>query len=96
MAYFPPDLLKCVAFLGYKDQAGKFHFAGSAFWVSRITAGWQVHTIHRLPGGSSCYQEEIEANDFREKKANVIRVGDTTPQPNVTVGTVTFTNEQKE
>lgn len=35
MAYFPPDLLKCVIFLGYKDQAGKFHFAGSAFWVSR-------------------------------------------------------------
>lgn len=35
MAYFPPDLLKCVAFLGYKDQVGEFHFAGSAFWVSR-------------------------------------------------------------
>jgi hypothetical protein len=35
VAYFPPDLLKCVVFLGYKDQAGKFHFAGSAFWVSR-------------------------------------------------------------
>jgi hypothetical protein len=35
LAYFPPDLLKCVAFLGYKDQVGEFHFAGSAFWVSR-------------------------------------------------------------
>ena len=35
MAYFPPDLLKCVAFLGYKDQGEEFHFAGSAFWVSR-------------------------------------------------------------
>jgi len=35
VAYFPPDLLKCVAFIGYKDQTGKFHFAGSAFWVSR-------------------------------------------------------------
>ena len=35
LAYFPPDLLKCVVFLGYKDQDGKFHFAGSAFWVSR-------------------------------------------------------------
>lgn len=30
MAYFPPDLLKCVVFLGYKDQHRKFHFAGSA------------------------------------------------------------------
>jgi hypothetical protein len=35
MAYFPAELLKCVAFIGYKDGAGKFHFAGSAFWVSR-------------------------------------------------------------
>ncbi|HEY1660105.1 MAG TPA: hypothetical protein VGG14_17270 [Candidatus Sulfotelmatobacter sp.] len=41
-------------------------------------------------------QEEIEANDFRERKANVISVGDATPQPNVTVGTVTFTSDQKE
>jgi hypothetical protein len=35
MAYFPAELLKCVVFLGYKDQDEKFHFAGSAFWVSR-------------------------------------------------------------
>ena len=35
MAYFPAELLKWVAFLGYKDQDGKFCFAGSAFWVSR-------------------------------------------------------------
>jgi hypothetical protein len=35
VAYFPPDLLKCVTFLGYKDQAGEFYFAGSAFWLSR-------------------------------------------------------------
>jgi hypothetical protein len=35
VAYFPAELLKCVAFLGYKDQDGKFCFAGSAFWVSR-------------------------------------------------------------
>jgi hypothetical protein len=35
VAYFPAELLKCVAFLGYKDEDGKFHFAGSAFWVSR-------------------------------------------------------------
>ena len=41
-------------------------------------------------------QEEIEANDFRERKANVISVGDTTPQPNVTIGKTTFTNNQKE
>jgi hypothetical protein len=41
-------------------------------------------------------QEEIEANDFHERKANVISVGDTTPQPNVTIGKTTFTNNQKE
>ena len=41
-------------------------------------------------------QEEIEANDFREKKGKVIRVGDTTPQPNVTIGKMTVTNDQKE
>lgn len=35
MAYFPAELLKCVVFLAYKDQEGKPHFAGSAFWVSR-------------------------------------------------------------
>lgn len=35
MPYFPAELLKCVAFIGYKDGAGEFHFAGSAFWVSR-------------------------------------------------------------
>jgi hypothetical protein len=35
MAYFPPELLKCVAFVGYKDQYGEHHFAGSGFWVSR-------------------------------------------------------------
>jgi hypothetical protein len=25
-----------VVFLGYKDQDGEYHFAGSAFWVSRL------------------------------------------------------------
>lgn len=38
MAFFPPELLKCVVFLGYKDQLSNFHYAGSAFWVSRIVA----------------------------------------------------------
>jgi hypothetical protein len=38
----------------------------------------------------------MEANDFREKTGKVIRVGDATPQPNVTVGTVTFASKQKE
>ncbi len=35
MAHFPPNLLKCVVFLGYKDQRENYHFAGSAFWISR-------------------------------------------------------------
>lgn len=35
LAYFPNELLKCVAFVGYKDQREKYHFAGSGFWVSR-------------------------------------------------------------
>jgi hypothetical protein len=35
LAYFPPALLKCVVFLGYKNSVGKYHFAGSAFWISR-------------------------------------------------------------
>jgi hypothetical protein len=35
MAYIPPELLKCVVFIGYRDQAGEYHFAGSGFWVSR-------------------------------------------------------------
>jgi hypothetical protein len=32
---FPPELLKCVVFLGYKDQDGKHHLVGSGFWLSR-------------------------------------------------------------
>lgn len=39
MAYFPPQLLKCVVFIGYRDQDGEYHFAGSGFWVSRSGPG---------------------------------------------------------
>jgi hypothetical protein len=35
LAYVPVELLKCVVFLGYKDQSDQFRVAGSAFWVSR-------------------------------------------------------------
>jgi len=35
MAYFPDQLRKCVAFVGSKDESGKYHFAGSGFWVAR-------------------------------------------------------------
>jgi hypothetical protein len=35
LAYFPDELLKCVAFVGYKDGDGKYHLAGSGFWISR-------------------------------------------------------------
>lgn len=35
MAYFPDEILKCVTFLGYKDQRGDFTLAGSGFWVTR-------------------------------------------------------------
>jgi hypothetical protein len=45
---------------------------------------------------SNTPQAEIETYDFREKKANVIRMGDATAQPNVTIGKVTFTTQQKE
>jgi len=44
--------------------------------------------IHEVLTGFAS-EEEIEANDVRRrKKAQVIRVGDTTPQPNVTIGKV--------
>jgi hypothetical protein len=36
MAYVPPELLKCVVFLGYVNQKNEEKLAGSAFWVSRI------------------------------------------------------------
>jgi ribose 5-phosphate isomerase RpiB len=57
-----------------------------------------VIPAEKIQGALAGYanQEEIEANDFRERKANVISVGDATPQPNVTVGTATFTSDQKE
>lgn len=35
MAYFPEELLKCVTFVGYKDQHGEHHLSGSGFWVTR-------------------------------------------------------------
>jgi hypothetical protein len=35
LAYFPDELLKCVAFVGYRDVSGKYHLAGSGFWISR-------------------------------------------------------------
>ncbi len=35
MAYFPDELLKCVAFVGYKNGNGTYQLAGSGFWVSR-------------------------------------------------------------
>jgi Trypsin-like peptidase domain len=35
LAYVPIELLKCVVFLGYRDQRGEHRVAGSAFWVSR-------------------------------------------------------------
>jgi len=33
--YVPPELLKCVVFLGYVNQKDEEKLAGSAFWVSR-------------------------------------------------------------
>lgn len=35
MAFFPDELRKCVAFVGYKDSAGKLRLAGSGFWISK-------------------------------------------------------------
>jgi hypothetical protein len=35
LAYFPDELLKCVAFVGYKDGNGEYRLAGSGFWISR-------------------------------------------------------------
>jgi hypothetical protein len=35
LAYFPIEVLKCVAFVGYKGQDEKYHFTGSGFWISR-------------------------------------------------------------
>lgn len=35
MAYVPPEILKCVVFLGYINEESKERFAGSAFWISR-------------------------------------------------------------
>jgi hypothetical protein len=35
MAYFPDELLKCVAFVGYRDAVGEYHLVGSGFWISR-------------------------------------------------------------
>lgn len=35
LPYIPPQLLGCVVFVGYEDSAGKEHFAGTAFWISR-------------------------------------------------------------
>lgn len=35
MAYIPNELLKCVAFLGFKNQHNEYGFAGSSFWISR-------------------------------------------------------------
>jgi hypothetical protein len=47
LAYFPNELLKCVTFIGYKDQCGERHLAGSGFWVTRPDPHDVEHT-HRL------------------------------------------------
>jgi hypothetical protein len=47
MAYFPDQLLKCVTFVGYKDQYGEPHLAGSGFWISRPGPN-DVEHMHRL------------------------------------------------
>jgi hypothetical protein len=38
LSYFPPELLHCVCFLGYKTNEGIERVAGSAFWVCRRVA----------------------------------------------------------
>jgi hypothetical protein len=35
MAFFPQELLKCVTFVGYRDQNEQYNLAGSGFWVTR-------------------------------------------------------------
>jgi hypothetical protein len=35
LAYIPDQLLKCVVFIGYKNQHNEYRFAGSSFWISR-------------------------------------------------------------
>lgn len=57
--------MKCVVFLGYKDQEGQYHFSGSAFWVSRrgpddLAADYRpsylstaAHVIEQIKGKSA-------------------------------------------
>jgi hypothetical protein len=47
LAYFPEALLKCVTFVGYKDEHEKHCLAGSGFWISRADPNDPGQT-HRL------------------------------------------------
>jgi hypothetical protein len=46
LAYFPNELLKCVVFIGYKNEKDEYKFMGSGFWVVRsvpddLTNDWR-------------------------------------------------------
>jgi hypothetical protein len=100
VAYFPPDLLKCVVFLGYKDQAGKFHFAGSAFWVSRTgpddikneyrpaylaTAAHVIDEIRRKAADNRVWMRVNTKSASQESVDTPLEVWRAHPDPNVDV-----------
>jgi hypothetical protein len=46
MAYVPIELLKCVVFLGFKNEREEYRVAGSAFWVSRAAPS-DIQDVYR-------------------------------------------------
>jgi len=68
LPYIPEELLGCVVFVGYQDEAGKNHFMGSGFWIARpgpediknefrptylVTAAHVLDDIHKKLGPNS-------------------------------------------
>lgn len=64
MAYFLDELLKCVTFVGYKDQDGEPHLAGSGFWISR-SGPTDVEHMQRL---AYFVTKAVWLKEFEEQK----------------------------
>ena len=44
LSYVPPEILRCVVFLGYKDSSGLEHIEGSAFWI--VNESYEHHPAY--------------------------------------------------
>ena len=71
----PPEIRKCVVFLGWRNNVGTYHFAGTAFFVGRGIEGIDKGFIYLVTAKHVIDEIRDKGNDKVCLRANVKDVG---------------------